>query len=127
MKIKTIDRAFGAFQLTLCGGLEYLGYQNILRGYNSIVENNPAYEQIILSGCAVGAFVSMAVLGIPVIDGITDLVKGTHHYFFGRLIQRFTKDPKRKRELNETLENQLKIIEEPIPSFNRKGVMIKQK
>ncbi|MEK6847945.1 MAG: hypothetical protein AABX50_02375 [Nanoarchaeota archaeon] len=57
-------------------------------------------------------FIPLVALGIT--DGLTDVAKGTHHYFGCRVWQKLTRNPETKRRIEMDLEEQLERIEEDI-------------
>ena len=119
MKLKTLGRIGGATVATAFGFLDYCAYEILSSvdssGLNNFLSEDYSVEQKILTGAyllAVGMVIPISKLGI--IDGITDVVKGTHHYFGCKLWKHLTKNEQTKKEIDSVLEKQLKLIEKQI-------------
>ena len=104
-------RVAGAYQALLFG---YCGYRYIISSYNYplfveyLLSERPIEHKIIAGTIASIDHAVLAAMGFAVLDGTIDIVKGTHHFFGIRLLQRFTKSDKRRinleKEINEMLE-----------------------
>ena len=126
MKIKTLGRVSGAVTasaFTVCGYFLYKTLPNI--DYNqliNIISSDNPLEYKLLSGLASGLAIGASALSLAltplialgIVDGLTDVVKGTHHYFGCRVWQKLTRNPETKKRIQSELEEQLIKIQKDI-------------
>ena len=112
MKIKTLGRAFGAFEAAAFGVSGYLLYKNLFNlDYNQLASIIPQ-DKLLKFYALELALAPIVLLGIA--DGLTDVVKGTHHYFGCKVWQKLTRIRETKQGIERDLEFQLRRIEEDI-------------
>ena len=119
MKLKTLGRAagivsaaagsyFGSYYIDTLSKIQYSKLGELLLG------NYPLEQK-----AAVGAFVTTYALGVSgcaliVADGLTDIAKGTHHYFGMQLWRKLTKNERIRQRIDEETRHMLEAIDKPI-------------
>ena len=121
-QLKTIDRVAGAVETG--AGYLALKYAAYSFGFLSQINYQKCHDFFTgdydpLHKLGVGAaIVGIALIGtfassvglFFMIDGCTDIIKGTHHYFGLRTWQKLTKSEKRKRDIERDINRQLIAI-----------------
>jgi hypothetical protein len=113
MKYKWQARAFGAFQTVIFSAL----YSPFL--YFAISSEDTTHR--ILAGLVAGF--STLPAGLGVIDGVTDIVKGTHHYFGLKLYKQLAKMTghiETAEKIQSAIDFYLECREKDYPFFRRK-------
>jgi len=118
MKLKTLGRITGAVNTSVgafFGGLSVYVLSRSQYDLISIISSDLSFSDKLLTG----GMLSYAGTMIPIstllfVDGVTDMVKGTHHYFSGKLHHKLTKNPRTKKGLEDEFESELRNLEKEI-------------
>ena len=93
-------------------GLLKIDYENV---YELMTKDAPIEHKILAGGFLIG----VASLGsLAIADGLIDMVKGTHHYVGLNLVKKITRNPERKKKIDEIISNIAERSEEPLFSRN---------
>ena len=109
MKYKYQARIFGVFQTLVFSAVTYQS------AYYTIFSDGPIYTRL-------GAGVFTGLVSLGVIEGIVDVVKGTHHYFGLQLWKQYAKirgNHKSVESLDAKIENMLEYREKEHSLFRR--------
>jgi hypothetical protein len=112
MKVKTICRMAGVFDTAFWGSFAYFDYNiwaDLFSGEYTLGYN-------ITSGLLLSTKVGASlIITSGLADGLIDIVKGTHHYFYAKVWHKLTRNEKIKEKLGGLLENMLEIRENTFP------------
>jgi len=103
MRPKTLGRICGAVEASIFG---YLGYE-FLPGFCEYVLSGNPIEYKLAAGGLLATTSTIVVLGVA--DGLTDVVKGTHHYFGCKLFKKFARNERGKKEIDDQIKSQLEL------------------
>ena len=125
MKYKTLGRLGGFAEVAAFGFIDKILYDylpqsfykdQMLAGY-LLEPNEPLENKVIIGGTLVVSSIattlaiSAGVITMPfIVDGLVDIVKGTHHNFLMHSIKKFSKDPERKKYWEKAINDQLDIF-----------------
>jgi hypothetical protein len=120
MKKKVAGRIGGAFD----AGVSYLigkefCYDTLAsidygQLHDVLLGDYPIGLKIAAASVPVVSGVGMAAFTLFGIDGLVDIYKGTHHYFGMSTLKALARDPVNKAKIEKEMQEQLKIIEEPL-------------
>jgi len=113
MKLKTLGRIVGAYDAFVGGVIGAItGYGLYKTEPHIFSQDLSTTHRLFDGGLSLGLGVGVLLGSVMIVDGLTDLTKGTHHYFGCILWQKLTRNPETKREIQSELEEQLRRIEE---------------
>lgn len=106
MKWKNVTRCFAAAQTIGSAYMAnwYISAFDDLGLYQYLLDENPLEYKILLTA---GLGFSFSGIGFIFVDGLVDVVKGTHHYLVGRIWQKLTKSQERKESIEQEIDRQL--------------------
>ncbi|MCX6814735.1 MAG: hypothetical protein NTY20_03750 [Candidatus Aenigmarchaeota archaeon] len=126
MKLKTLGRIGGAVEASVFGYFGYHGAKLMsdidYSRLGDLFLGDYPIEHKLLGGAyvmTISASVSLCALGAA--EGLTDVAKGTHHYFGCKLLKKVIKNEQKKKEIDKELERQLELIEKPISLRGTRG------
>ena len=117
MKVKTVGRLGGATVMALSGYLCNRAYYLFSDNYQALNEFFKSESSPLEYKIAVGAFfgitgIATAGAGLVFIDGLVDLMKGTHHYTTAQIWKKLSRNENTKRGLDSYLQKILSLREE---------------
>lgn len=118
MKLKTMCRAFGICQAGIfSGGLYFLS--DLLIKYSGhskefLLGDYPIEQKMYIGAYMSGAALIAPLTSLAIVDGLTDVVKGTHHYFGCKVLQKLTRNKEKKEKIQSELEQQLKVTKKDL-------------
>ena len=119
MKIKNVCRAEGLLRTGIVTGGNYLLLDTFSKiDYSKLDDlvfaDIPVSYKAMGLGWLVLAPVLISGMAFLTLDGIVDIVKGTHHYLGMQTMKRLTKEEEKKRKIESEIADHLSRIEEPI-------------
>lgn len=122
MKIKTLGRIEAAVRTTIFGyAYNYANnlYSNIdyQKASEFFLGDSPLELKLGVGSFLVGSTIGLTLMPLFIMDSLTDLIHGTHHYFGVEIIRRMEKNHQHKEMLNNTMEEMLETIEKPLPKL----------
>lgn len=117
MKLKTLGRlagAYDAFVGSVTGSMcaYFLSTRQDIPSF--FIPGLSISYDVVEAGMKLGLGFGILASSFVIADGLTDVVKGTHHYFGCKVWQKLTRNPETKRRIQSELEEQLMVIEQDI-------------
>ncbi len=121
MKLKTISRVGGGLEASVGCMFEGVAYGFASFGNSSIdhaLRASDNANKLLAYALAVADYSTATIVGLfglyAIAEGLTDTVKGSHHYLGLRIWGKFTKSEETRREIKRDIES-IKNCENPGP------------
>ena len=122
MKIKTLGRIEAAARTAIFGyayNYSYNLYSSIdyQKASEFFLGDSPLETKLGLGAFLTGYTIGMSLIPLFIMDSLTDLIHGTHHYFGVEIIRRMEKNPDQREKINNEMGEMLETIEKPLPKL----------